>query len=93
MATDLGEPVTSGWHLDKRVPIALVLAIMVQSAGMVWWGATLSARVATLEEKSVAGSGQPERLVKVETQVEGLTKTMDRIERKLDRALDPPTRE
>ncbi|MBX9596137.1 MAG: hypothetical protein K2X46_17360 [Roseomonas sp.] len=33
------------WHLDKRVPIALILAVAVQTAGMVWWAGQLSARV------------------------------------------------
>ena len=33
------------WHLDKRVPLALILALLVQTAGMVWWAATLSSRV------------------------------------------------
>ena len=28
---------TEPWHLDKRIPIALILAIIVQSAGAVWW--------------------------------------------------------
>jgi septal ring factor EnvC (AmiA/AmiB activator) len=33
------------WHLDKRVPLALILALLVQTAGMVWWAATISSRV------------------------------------------------
>jgi hypothetical protein len=34
-----------GWHLDKKVPIAIITAIAVQTFGIVWWAATLSARV------------------------------------------------
>lgn len=33
------------WHLDKKVPLALILALIVQTAGMVWWAASLSSRV------------------------------------------------
>lgn len=33
------------WHLDKKVPIALILALVVQTAGMVWWAASLSRTV------------------------------------------------
>jgi hypothetical protein len=36
---------SQGWHLDKRVPIAIITAIAVQTFGIVWWAATLSARV------------------------------------------------
>ena len=39
-----------GWHLDKRVPIAIILAIFVQTAGVVWWAARLENRVVTLEK-------------------------------------------
>lgn len=33
------------WHLDKRVPIALILAIVLQTGGFIWWAAGLSHRV------------------------------------------------
>lgn len=33
------------WHLDKRVPIALIITLIMQTAGMVWWAAGLSHRV------------------------------------------------
>jgi TolA-binding protein len=35
----------TAWHLDRRVPITLILALAVQTAGMVWWAASLSGRV------------------------------------------------
>jgi hypothetical protein len=31
--------------LDKRVPIALIFAIVAQAAGMVWYASALSSRV------------------------------------------------
>lgn len=83
------DPASDGWHFDRRIPIALVLTILIQTAGAVWWLSSLNSRVTSLEEKIGSVASQPERLVRVETQVEQLTKTMDRIERKLDRALDP----
>ena len=36
-----GEP----WHLDKRVPIALIVTIIVQTGGMIWWASGLTHRV------------------------------------------------
>jgi hypothetical protein len=35
-----------GWHLDKRVPIALILALAIQVMAGVWAAATLSATIA-----------------------------------------------
>lgn len=33
------------WHLDKRVPIALILAIIIQVAGAVYWASKMEARI------------------------------------------------
>tara|TARA_R100001086_G_scaffold249570_1_gene189774 strand:- start:1433 stop:1783 length:351 start_codon:yes stop_codon:yes gene_type:complete len=37
------------WHLNKGVPISLIFAIFVQTVGIVWWAASMDARVAALE--------------------------------------------
>ena len=34
-----------GWHLDKRVPIALIIALCVQSGGGIWWAAGINMQV------------------------------------------------
>lgn len=33
------------WHLDKRVPIALILAILAQTFAAVWWAASVNSQV------------------------------------------------
>lgn len=33
------------WHLDKRVPIALIFTIVLQTAGAVWWASQISSDV------------------------------------------------
>ena len=42
------------WHVGKEVPIALLIAVLVQTGGGIWWLAQLSAKidnaVATLSE-------------------------------------------
>lgn len=37
------------WHLDKRVPIALIFALVFQTIGAVWWASKLDSRVGVLE--------------------------------------------
>lgn len=37
------------WHLDKRVPLALILTILGQTALAGWFAASLASRVDTLE--------------------------------------------
>jgi hypothetical protein len=62
----------TGWHLDKRVPIALVVTILIQTGGAVWWLSSINSRVSNLEEKVGAVSSQPERLVRLETQMDAM---------------------
>lgn len=58
------------WHLDKKVPIAMIMAILFQTGGMIWWGATTSERVSNLERKADGVAPQAERLARVETKLE-----------------------
>ena len=90
-----GEP----WHLDRKVPIALIVTIMIQSATIVWWasgiqervnhGATVSveqnSRLNRLEEaRQIAG----ERRAKIEQVAESIYQAMNRLADKIDRV--PP---
>ena len=33
------------WHVGKEIPLALIFALFVQTAGWVWWAATQSAKL------------------------------------------------
>jgi len=39
------------WHLDKRVPIALIVALALQGAGGVWWASTANERLSQVERR------------------------------------------
>ena len=39
------------WHLDRRVPVALILALLIQGAGGVWWASTTSERLEQVERR------------------------------------------
>ena len=76
------------WHLDKRVPIALILTILMQTGAMIAWGASLNQRVAHLEKEIAERSDYAERITRQETLMEGLLKAFNRVEDKVDRLLD-----
>jgi len=42
------DPQTSHWHADKRIPVALIFAMLVQTGGIVWGAAGLYFRVGEL---------------------------------------------
>jgi hypothetical protein len=60
------------WALDKRVPIALILSIVLQTGGIIWWASDVNARVSQLERQAVATGPQSERIIRLETQIEAI---------------------
>jgi 5-bromo-4-chloroindolyl phosphate hydrolysis protein len=77
----MSEPENNGWHLDRKVPIVLIFAIILQTAGIIWWAATLSVRLDVLESQFEARSSIPERITRMETK---LDTNLEYIRRSLD---------
>ncbi|MCV6577445.1 MAG: hypothetical protein OIF58_17110 [Cohaesibacter sp.] len=73
------------WHLDKRVPVALIVTLMIQTFGVIWWAASMSERVNFLERQMQERSDQSERLTRLEVNMKAVVSATTRIERKLDR--------
>lgn len=75
------------WTLDKRVPLAFIFAIAVQTAGVIWWASSLSNVVAAQGQKIAVLETQRagERLAVVEATIGDVKSQLNRIEQKLDR--------
>ena len=37
------------WTVDKKVPLALIFAIFLQTSGAFWWAGKVDSRIASLE--------------------------------------------
>ncbi|WP_425062448.1 hypothetical protein [Pyruvatibacter mobilis] len=83
--SDYDREAASHWHLDKRVPIALIVAMAVQTAGALVWAGAAMQRIDYLERDVSATSRIGERTARVEEQMRYLRQSVDRIETKLDR--------
>lgn len=95
MADDQDASPASAWHLDKKVPIALISALIIQSGGAIWWAATqenrlgeLGKEVARVEKKIDLQADDPVRLARLEGFREDLARRLDRFEAKLDRLIE-----
>lgn len=92
---DESAPQRESWHLDKKVPIAMMTAILLQTGGMIWWASGLeekvrahttalfdqAQRIVKLEDARLAAA---ERLSKIETLATSIADSVSRIERKVD---------
>lgn len=69
----------------RRIPLAVVLAILVQTgAGLLWAGAAAE-RISVVEGKIDHASAIAERLARLEAEVEAARASLDRLEKSIDR--------
>lgn len=76
------------WHLDKKVPIALIITIVAQGLALVVWAAKMDGRVETVERHVTETRDDGSRLARLEVFRDDLGRRLDRIEAKLDRLVE-----
>ena len=80
------------WHLDKRVPIAFVLALLLQTSAALVWAGSARERMARIDVDVLRVQELAERSARLEEQVSAMRATLERIEVKLDRLSSPAAR-
>jgi uncharacterized coiled-coil protein SlyX len=73
------------WHLDKRVPISLILVLLGQTVAIVWWASAVENRVAVLETTYL---NQQKDISNTEDQLQDLNTTLTRVDTTLGFLLD-----
>lgn len=88
------EPWEGQWHLDKRVPVALIISMLAQLLVGVWWASNLAGDVRKLkDEVQRLHTGAEKRDTKLEglialrSDVSNLITSFDRLERTIERVL------
>ena len=82
------------WHLDRKVPLALIVTMAIQTLGVIWWAASLSTRVDHQErqiDSLVAAEQQTKQearrigewLSRVDERIAAQTEMLRRLERNL----------
>ena len=67
------------WHLDKKIPIAIIVAIFIQTGAWIWWASALNERVNVLEKIAAGSPAQDSRLTRVEVRVESMQNDVSEI--------------
>lgn len=68
----------------RKIPVALIAALLVQTIGGLVWAGGAAARIATLEQRVGEQRLVAERLARVEAQGEAVRAAVERIERRLE---------
>jgi hypothetical protein len=64
--------IDSQWHLNKKVPVTIIVVLAFQLVALVWQAATVNAQVAALQLKVERMEDMNARLVRVETKLDNL---------------------
>ena len=84
----MAEPDTR-WHLDKRVPIGLIGAVLVQTISFVWFMSKIDSRVSSLESWVVMQRDRDDRQDRASADAAANVRSdLKEIDRKLDRLIE-----
>jgi tRNA A-37 threonylcarbamoyl transferase component Bud32 len=87
MTTD---PANENWHLDKRIPLALIVTMMLQFGGGIWWLSQIQFRVeqqgsdikrleTTMSSTQVDRNSLDNRITRIEEKLSGQTEILREI--------------
>ena len=80
------------WHLDKKVPIAIIIALVIQTMSFIViaaaWKTSVDNRLERLEASAADSSNQSDRILVLEQQLKFIVDSLSRIEKKLDSVED-----
>ena len=69
------------WAIDKRIPVALIFTLLVQTAGFAFWVGQLSIRIDQLEGQSQRYFLNGDRLTRLEVRIDNLINTVEGLDR------------
>ena len=79
-----GEPnPDSHWHLDRRVPIALIATLIGYGIATVWWSATIDNRMSVVEKWIDDNRQIQSRLERLEVQGQYIQSSLNEIKHML----------
>lgn len=76
------------WHLDKRVPVAIIFSLILQSAAIVWWASGVTSRLETVERAQGIIVENQKNIIALQSDQRSTATSLVRIETKLDRLIE-----
>ncbi len=72
--------------IQRKVTFALILAVLLQGAGVMFWAGAAAERISALEQAAATSRPVAERLARLEAEMTAMRQQLSRIERKLERS-------
>ena len=85
----MSAPTKESWHLDKKVPLSLIFALLIQAAMVIWAVADIKKDVEILKSRVATQADRDERQDKTLGEVVARLQTqLERMDGKLDRLIE-----
>lgn len=82
-------PTKESWHLDKKVPLSLIFAMLIQAAMVIWAVADIKKDVEILKSRVATQQDRDDRQDKTLGEVVSRLQTqLERMDGKLDRLIE-----
>ena len=82
-------PTKESWHLDKKVPLSLIFALLIQAAMVIWAVADIKKDVEILKSRVTTQQDRDDRQDKTLGEVVSRLQTqLERMDGKLDRLIE-----
>jgi len=75
-------------YLQRRMPYALIITLLVQAASVLIWATQLDARVNGMEQQCAGASGLMEKFARLEERIDGVKQDIGNVKHQLDRLTD-----
>ena len=85
----MSAPTKESWHLDKKVPLSLIFALLIQAAMVIWAVADIKKDVEILKSRVTTQQDRDDRQDKTLGEVVSRLQTqLERMDGKLDRLIE-----
>ena len=85
----MSAPTNDSWHLDKKVPLSLIFAMLIQAAMVIWAVADIKKDVEILKSRVATQQDRDDRQDKTLGEVVSRLQTqLERMDGKLDRLIE-----
>jgi hypothetical protein len=85
----MSAPTKEAWHLDKKVPLSLIFAMLIQAAMVIWAVADIKKDVEILKSRVTAQQDRDERQDRTVNEIAAELRTrLERMDTKLDRLIE-----
>lgn len=78
------------WHVDKKIPLALIIAILVQTGTAFWWASSVSEKVENLELWQKESKNVSTDIAVIKSQISDLRDILRRIESRVAQERNSP---